>query len=245
MSTVSPDLAAFAEHLRLEGWAITSPLFQPDLLDTLTSELTSVVGDTSARGGTRQLLDIPVVQELARSDPVRSVAEAALGKGCFAVRGILFDKTPSANWKVTWHQDLTIAVRARRDTDGFGPWSVKEGVPHVQPPMPVLERMVAVRVHLDDCGPENGPVRVIPRSHAYGRLSGASIDVWKQEHASIDCTLSRGGILAFFPLLLHASSPSSRPGHRRVVHLEFAATNLPEGLEWYHAIGEDDLALSV
>ena len=244
MATVSPDLAAFAKNLRLEGWAITSPLFQPDDLDTLTSELTSVVGDTSDRGGTRQLLDIRVVQELAKSEPVRSVAEAALGKQCFAVRGILFDKTPSANWKVTWHQDLSIAVRERRDTEGFGPWSIKEGVPHVQPPVPILECMVAVRVHLDDCGPENGPVRVIPRSHTYGRLSAGSIDVWKQEHASIDCTLSRGAVLAFFPLLLHSSSPSSRPGHRRVVHLEFAATNLPGGLEWYHTIGEADLALS-
>jgi hypothetical protein len=244
VSTVPPDLVAIAEHLRLEGWAITSPLIQPDLLDSLTSELTSLVGDASDRGGARQLLEIPVVQELARSKHVRSLAEAALGERSFAVRGILFDKTPSANWKVTWHQDLTIAVRERRDTDSFGPWSVKEGVTHVQPPVSILERMVAVRVHLDDCGPENGPVRVIPRSHTYGRLSGASIDVWKQKHASVDCTLSRGGILAFFPLLLHASSPSSRPEHRRVVHLEFAATDLPAGLEWYHGIGEDDLARS-
>jgi ectoine hydroxylase-related dioxygenase (phytanoyl-CoA dioxygenase family) len=184
------------------------------------------------------------VQELARSEAVRSVAEAALGEHCFAVRGILFDKTPAANWKVTWHQDLTIAVRERREIHGFGPWSVKEGVPHVQPPVEILEGMVAVRVHLDDCGIENGPVRVIPRSHTFGRLSVADIDLWKKEHPSVDCTLSRGGILAFFPLLLHSSSPSNRPEHRRVIHLEFAAAPLPRELEWYHTIGESDLALS-
>ena len=244
MTTPSPELETFAKHLHLEGWAVTPPLVQSDILDALTSEFNSLVGEGSDRGGTRHLLDIPIVQELARSGAVRSAARAALGHKCFAVRGILFDKTPSANWKVTWHQDLTIAVRERRDAAGFGPWSVKEGVPHVQPPVAVLERMIAVRVHLDNCGTENGPVKVIPRSHTSGRLSGEVIDRWKEQRASVDCTVSRGGVLAFFPLLLHSSSPATRPGHRRVVHLEFAAVPLPAGLEWYHAIGTSNLALS-
>ena len=239
MGTLSHEPESSLEHLHVEGWAVTPPLFPPEVLDALTSELTSFVSEF-ARGGTRHLLDIPVIQELARSKAVRSVAEVALGPRSFAVRGILFDKTPSANWKVTWHQDLTIAVRERRDAAGFGAWSVKEGVPHVQPRVGILERMVAVRVHLDECGPENGPVRVISRSHTSGRLSGDAIDLWKKHHASVDCTVSRGGVLAFFPLLLHSSSPASRPGHRRVVHLEFADTPLPAGLEWYHAIGESD-----
>jgi len=45
---------------------------------------------------------------------------------------------------------VTIAVRERREAEGFGPWSEKEGVPHVQPPAEILEKMVAIRVHLDD-----------------------------------------------------------------------------------------------
>ncbi len=45
-----------------------------------------------------------------------------------------------------------------------------------------------------------------------------------------------GGILAFHPLTLHASSPAAKPRHRRVVHLEFATGALPGGLEWYHAL---------
>ena len=35
------------------------------------------------------------------------------------------------------------------------------------------------------------------------------------------------------PLLLHASSPSRVPGHRRVVHLDFAAVQLPNGMRWF------------
>ena len=34
------------------------------------------------------------------------------------------------------------------------------------------------------------------------------------------------------PLLVHASSPATVPSRRRVVHLEFAAAELPSPLEW-------------
>ncbi len=85
----------------------------------------------------RNLLEtVPVVRDLAESAVVCSFVEPILGPGAFAVRGLLFDKTPEANWKVAWHQDLTIAVRQRKEVPGFGPWSVKAGVPHVQAPIP-------------------------------------------------------------------------------------------------------------
>lgn len=115
------------------------------------------------------------MRELARSPEVRALVEPLLGAGAFAVRGILFDKTPDANWKVAWHQDLTIAVRERREVEGFGPWSEKAGVVHVQPPAAVLEQMVTVRLSLGPCGPGNGPVCVIPGSHAHGRLSAEEV----------------------------------------------------------------------
>ena len=35
------------------------------------------------------------------------------------------------------------------------------------------------------------------------------------------------------PLLLHASSPSQLPNHRRVIHIDFAAITLPNGLRWF------------
>jgi ectoine hydroxylase-related dioxygenase (phytanoyl-CoA dioxygenase family) len=185
----------------------------------------------------RNLLDdSPAVRELATSETVRSVAEAVLGPHCFAVRAILFDKTPRANWKVVWHQDVTIAVRERANVPGFGPWSEKEGVVHVQPPVELLERMLAVRVHLDDCGADNGPVRVLPGSHRVGRLSAEAIDQWREGQAPVDCLAERGSILAFRPLILHASSPAKAPAHRRVVHIEFAADELPAPLDWHSRV---------
>jgi ectoine hydroxylase-related dioxygenase (phytanoyl-CoA dioxygenase family) len=60
---------------------------------------------------------------------------------------------------------VTIAVQDKVEAEGFGPWSVKADVIHVQPPASILECMLSVRLHLDDCGEENGALRVIPGSH--------------------------------------------------------------------------------
>jgi ectoine hydroxylase-related dioxygenase (phytanoyl-CoA dioxygenase family) len=103
----------------------------------------------------------------------------------------------------------------------------------VQPPAAVLERMLTVRVHLDPCGVENGPVRVLPGSHTHGRLGTEEIARWREGGAPVPCTCGRGGALVMRPLLLHASSPATLPAHRRVVHLEFAADDLPHGLDWH------------
>ena len=228
------DLAADIER---HGWAITPPVVPQLELDQLTVALHTVVAPGSGRGGARNLLEqMPAVAKLATSAAVRSVAEAVLGPHCFAVRALFFDKTPEANWRVIWHQDLTIAVREQVSVVGYGPWSEKEGVAHVQPPAEVLEQMLAVRIHLDDCGAANGPVRVLSGSHRVGRLSPAAIDAWKAGGAPVDCLVERGGILAFRPLILHASSPATVVAHRRVIHIEFAAVELPKPLEWHSRV---------
>ncbi len=179
----------------------------------------------------RNLLSVPIVRELATSKPVREIVESILGPKCFAVRGILFNKTQESNWKVVWHQDLTIAVRERREADGFGPWSKKAGVSHVQPPAEIMSRMLAIRLHLDESGPDNGPLRVIDGSHGEGRLSAQQVANWQKSHC-VTCTIPKGGALLMRPLLLHASSACTVPKPRRVIHFEFAAEDLPHGLEW-------------
>lgn len=234
--TIDPSYPPAIER---DGFALVPGVAAPDAVDRLLDALAEV--DESAaiarRGSVHAVRDlltaVPRVRELARSPAVRALVEPVLGAECFVVRGILFDKTPEANWKVAWHQDLTISVREPREAPGFGPWSEKAGIPHVQPPAEVLERMLTVRVHLDDCGLENGPVQVIPGSHAAGRLAPEQIDAWRERAAAVACTSPRGGALVMRPLILHASSPATLPAHRRVVHLEFAAGGLPHGLDWH------------
>jgi ectoine hydroxylase-related dioxygenase (phytanoyl-CoA dioxygenase family) len=214
-----------------DGFAIIPDAVSAAAVDELLDALPPSFEGTG-RGGFRNLFELPAVAELARESALREVASVILGPECFAVRALLFDKTPTANWKVTWHQDLTIAVAERHDVPGFHPWSVKAGVVHVQPPVEILERMVAVRLHLDRCGADNGPVRVLPGSHRSGKVSAGAIESLHGQIESVACVVPRGGLLVMRPLLLHASSPATVPAHRRVVHVEFATGELPGGLAW-------------
>ncbi len=149
------------------------------------------------------------------------------------VRGIYFDKRPETNWLVTWHQDLTLAVAERVEMLGFGPWSVKDGIPHVQPSVDLLEQMLTVRLHLDDADSDNGALRVLPGTHRMGRLNAESITRCRETHAEVVCTAQTGDALLMRPLLLHASSRSVSERRRRVLHIEFAGFSLPPQLEWH------------
>jgi hypothetical protein len=224
------DLIELAARIAHDGWVSTDPMVESAVLDAVIAQLPASLDGAGARN---ILTESDALRTLARAPAVRALAECVLGPECFVVRGILFDKTPETNWKVIWHQDLSIAVRERCDAPGFGPWSEKAGVTHVQPPANLLARMLAVRVHLDACTADNGPVRVLPGSHRDGRLSSDAIEHWKATTAPVTCMVPRGGLLALRPLLLHASSPAQHPLHRRVVHFEFAAEPLPYGLAWH------------
>ena len=140
------------------------------------------------------------------------------------VRAIYFDKSADANWLVPWHQDLTLALRERADVEGFGPWSVKEGVPHVQPPVDYLRRMLTVRLHLDDADESNGALRVLPGSHADGRLGAGRIQEIRARQNEVLCAVRAGG-----------AGRSTSDRHRRVLHLEYAAFRLPPELHWHEA----------
>ncbi len=230
------------EGFHRDGFAIIPEAIAPADVATLIDAICDLPpSDTALSRGdgvyaVRNLLSqVPATRALAESDRIRMLAEAVLGPGAFVVRGLLFDKTPEANWTVPWHQDLTIAVKERVAAQGFRAWTIKGGVPHVQPPVAVLEHMVTVRVQLDDCGTTQGPLRVLPGSHRDGRLDAVATADWLRRVAPFACVVPRGGALVMSPLLLHASSPASEPGHRRVVHLEYAADPLPGGVDWFEA----------
>jgi len=183
----------------------------------------------------RNLLDIPAVCQLAQSGPVRDVMTGLLGADFRAVKGTFFNKTHKSNWKVAWHQDLTITVRHRIEHPGFGPWTNKDGVQNVQPPADILDQVLAIRIHLDQNTFENGPLKVIPGSHRSGRLSSGQIGAWDKSVA-VACIVPRGGALLMRPLLLHSSSACSSPSARRVIHLEFTAAELPGELQWHFSV---------
>lgn len=230
---IAPDFEA-------RGFAIVPGVLAPDHVVAIAraidaaGEGPAVLRREGSLYGMRDALrGLPEIRDLARSEALLALVRPALGPRAFAVRALLFDKTPGANWGVPWHQDLTIAVKARVEAPGFGPWTVKAGIDHVRPPVEILERMVTLRVHVDDCGPDRGPLRVLPGSHVDGLLGAERTRRHLERDRPVSCLVDRGGVVMIRPLLLHASSPAESPRRRRVVHLEYAADPLPDGLDWF------------
>lgn len=214
-----------AAHVKDLGFAICPSAIDPSLLAAFEGALADVEGSTNVRSrgsvyAIRNLLTAaPAVRKLAEAEPLIALARSVLGDTARPVRGLLFDKRPEVNWLVPWHQDLTICVKERREIEGFGPWSVKAGVVHVQPPARVLEEMVALRIHLDDAPADNGALRVLPGTHLLGRLSPAKITT-REGNSSGDvcksarqCTDPKAAAAARFLGVRKARSPESH-SHR-------------------------------
>lgn len=230
-----------ASDLEKYGFAIIPDVIDETTISGLLNELQqehreAMPADYSMYALRNLFEKIPGIRRFAISQPMRMMVEPFLGSDCFAVRAIYFDKLPDANWKVPWHQDVSVALVSRCDSEGFGPWSQKAGVLHAQAPVSLLECMLTIRVHLDACDRENGPLRVLPGTHTYGKLNPEEVKTFRSQVEEVVCEVGCGGALLMRPLLLHASSPARSPRHRRVLHIEYANTRLPDGLEWHEAI---------
>jgi len=160
------------------------------------------------------------------------LAAGVLGPAAQPVRAVLFNKTAEANWIVPWHQDRTIAVRERREAEGFGPWSVKSGMPHVEPPFDILAGMVTIRIHLDDCGADNAPLLIAPGSHRLGRVPATEAAGHAERIGQSACLAEAGDVWLYATPILHASERARAPAQRRVVQVDYATSGLPGGLEW-------------
>jgi hypothetical protein len=206
-------------------------------------ELIAVSGTLpSGRAGLR-LRALPSLRpHVMPSGAVGAIAASVLGPGCRPVRAILFDKSRSANWAVGWHQDRTICVADRRKIGGFGPWTVKDGLHHVEPPFELLASMVTLRVHLDDVRPDNAPLMIAPGSHHLGRVPERDIADAVRACGTRACLAGAGDVWLYATPILHASEAAARPARRRVLQLDYAARSLPGGLKWVPicAMGEAD-----
>ena len=180
-----------------------------------------------------RLSGIPALSRLlGPAGPIGHVPAFALGPDCLPVRAILFDKSSDMNWSLGWHQDRTIAVKQRIAVTGFGPWTVKRGLIHVEPPFDLLANMVTVRVHLDDVTTTNAPLLIAPGSHKRGRIPTTEISKVVHECGVIACLAAVGDIWLYATPILHASDSALKPLHRRVLQVDYAREVLPGGLQW-------------
>jgi ectoine hydroxylase-related dioxygenase (phytanoyl-CoA dioxygenase family) len=212
------------------GYEVVDGVFAPSELEVAIAAL-EAHSVTRSRAGARHVLALPAVRALAIDSRMLALA-ARFVATAQPFRATLFDKSPSANWLVAWHQDTALPMRARADTPGWGPWSTKAGALYAHAPAAALVQVVALRLALDDSTSANGPLRVLPGTHRHGRLDDPAIARLAQAIAPVACTVDAGGVVALRPLLLHASSKSTSEARRRVLHIEYAsATSFGPGLD--------------
>jgi hypothetical protein len=209
-----------------DGAQLYPAAFDPAQVDALEIAL---AGTPAGRPGTR-LGPIHGLADAVR--PATLVAASVLGREAPPVPATVFDKSPERNWSLGWHQDRTIAVRARIVTPGFADWTTKAGIAHVVPPFDILERMLTLRIHLDRAGPDNAPLLIVPGSHRIGRVAEADIDAVAERLGTAACPAERGDLWVYATPILHASARAAKPVRRRVLQLLYSADELPYGLKW-------------
>lgn len=202
----------------------------------MTTELPSIAAALAQvpadRAGVRIAGNAALASLLAVKGAIGGIAARALGEGCRPVRAVLFDKSEATNWALGWHQDRTICVRERIETPGFGPWTVKAGLHHVEPPFALLADMVTLRVHLDPVDADNAPLLIAPGSHRTGRVPVEAVPSVVEDHGVAVCLAEPGDVWLYATAILHASDAAVRPIRRRVLQVDFSADPLPNGLEW-------------
>lgn len=169
---------------------------------------------------------------LSVESAIGRLAAFALGDQAFPVRAVLFDKSEGNNWNLGWRQDRTVVVRARREVEGYGPWSVKANLQHVAPPFEILTGMATLRVHLDEVDNDNAPLMIAPGSHRLGRLSESDIPNAVSRLGVKTCLAKAGDIWVYATPIVHASGVATKPRHRRVLQIDYAARQLDGGLDW-------------
>ena len=209
-------------------------VLSPDQLAALRDLADQTV---SARPGARLRGADILADILATTGSVGALAACLTSPAARPVRAVMFDKTPEANWAVAWHQDRTLPVASRVEVEGFGPWSIKDGVLHVAPPFEILARMITLRIHLDPVDAANAPLRAALGTHRLGRVSAQDAAARAAEHPVIDCLALPGDVWAYATPILHASDRAEPPRRRRVLQVDYADFDLPDGLAWAGLFG--------
>lgn len=231
------QVTTVANQVAQNGFAIIPDIYSVTEVASIISTINAVdtEKDTFRRSADlfaiRQFLkEVPGIVPLIFNSKLRQLITGLFGPDYFVVKSIYFDKPETSNWYVAYHQDLTISVDKKIYSEGFGPWTVKQGQFAVQPPLEILEDNSTLRVHLDDTTRDNGALKIIAGSHNKGISRPQDID-WATETETI-CEVPAGGVMLMKPLLMHSSARTTDNRRRRVIHIEMSRSRLPSGLNW-------------
>jgi Phytanoyl-CoA dioxygenase (PhyH) len=226
----------YQNQINAQGFAIAPSVFSESEIQNLIARIeegkkeSPNFKENAAVFAIRNFLkEFPGLEAMLMTDEFQRLI-ASFGADYRIVKSIYFDKPPSANWVVNWHQDLTISIKNKVEMAGFSKWLPKENYFSVQPPIAYSHNIVTLRIHLDNCTKANGALRIVPKSHTEILASNnLSADFFQNE---VICEVPKGGVLMMKPLVWHSSKRTENNENRRVIHIELSNMNLPEPLAW-------------
>ena len=211
------------ELLARDGYAIVAGLLDDAACDSLLAQAAALEGTEP-----RRLLDAEPIARLARELAMHPGLAPLLPRDAVALQCTCFDKSPSRNWSVGPHQDLSLPLPDDVDAVPAG-WrgaSRKDGMLFAQPPAQLLDQVCAVRLQLDEAAGGDGALEVIPGTHRRGRLGPAELAELAESATRVACRVPRGAALVLHPLLVHGSRKLRTGGRRRVLHFVFAPADI-------------------
>lgn len=200
-----------------EGFKVFDDIFSDEECQAIIDAIPN-----PSKAGVRNLMSSGHFAELASDPRLLAICREASGRELLPYKATLFNKTGKANWLVAWHQDTALPVECEFEADGWGPFTSKAGIVFGHAPTEVLQKVVALRIHLDASTDLNGPLRVISGSHRRRILSDVDFQRIVRSGNKSELTVGRGGVIAMSPLLIHASSKCTNDEPRRVLHIEYA-----------------------
>lgn len=228
------------KEIETEGFAIIEKVYDENEIEKLITIIENVTGNKTEKSTFRKSDDLFAIRQFHKEIPeslnyifnqnLIDIIKSNFGEDYFITKSIYFDKPEKSNWFVSYHQDLTISVDKKMDTENFENWTNKQNQFAVQPPREILENIFTIRIHLDKTTKENGALKVLNKSHKKGIYRTENVDI--ENEIETICEIDKGGIMIMKPLLFHASNKTTNNERRRVIHIEFSNQNLPNQLKW-------------
>ena len=209
--------ADFRVQFRHEGRAWLRGAIAPETIEKLRSLV-----DLDGKPGARVAPESTLFQTICEAPFSRILASKF--QGVKPERVVVFNKTSVANWALPWHQDRVIAMEQKTEQPGYTKWTRKAGIWHCEPPEHVLQKMLFVRVHLDDVTAENGAMEIAVGSHRLGKFPKADVKAAVGSFKHEVTEAGAGDVLVLSMLTLHRSLPSRSDQSRRALRVDYAPT---------------------
>jgi predicted DNA-binding transcriptional regulator YafY len=215
-------LRAAGQKLKHKGLTVLNHLYSRREIRLLGNTLHKKIGERlkNEDGVVRQLLvDQPALAQILLNRNLTRLIQH-IDPNAFLVKAVFFNNAPTETHYQNWHQIERLAVLSKDSNTSA------ETLPDE-----MVRNVFCIRIHLDDTQEGNGQQLVLPGSHKK-RFTREEIDLLSNNSNSYVPDLYSGSVLLMNALLLTNFSVPPTVKRRRMIHLEFTSSELPDGLEW-------------